>query len=30
VSICHFEVHQVVGVNPVTLNPSLWIGRWRP
>ena len=27
VSICHFEVHQVVGVNPVTLNPSLWIGR---
>ena len=28
VSICHFEVHQVVGVNPVTLNPSLWIGRW--
>jgi len=30
VSICHFEVHQVVGVNPVTLNPSLWIGRWWP
>ena len=27
VSVCHFEVHQVVGVNPVTLNPSLWIGR---
>ena len=27
VSVCHFEVHQVVGVNPITLNPSLWIGR---
>lgn len=27
VSVCHFEVHQVVGANPVTLNPSLWIGR---
>lgn len=27
ISVCHFEVHQVVGVNPVTLNPSLWIGR---
>ncbi|MEN9699713.1 MAG: hypothetical protein RLZZ301_911 [Bacteroidota bacterium] len=27
VSVCHFEVHQVVGLNPVTLNPSLWIGR---
>ena len=27
VSVCHFEVHQVVGVSPVTLNPSLWIGR---
>ena len=27
VSVCHFEVHQVVGASPVTLNPSLWIGR---
>ncbi len=27
VSVCHFEVHEVVGVSPVTLNPSLWIGR---
>jgi septal ring factor EnvC (AmiA/AmiB activator) len=27
VSICHFEIHQVVGVVPRCLNPQLWVGR---
>lgn len=27
VSICHFEIHQVVGGVPKCLNPQLWVGR---
>ncbi|MBM3185128.1 MAG: peptidoglycan DD-metalloendopeptidase family protein [Bacteroidetes bacterium] len=27
VSICHFEIHQVVGGIPKCLNPQLWVGR---
>jgi septal ring factor EnvC (AmiA/AmiB activator) len=27
VSVCHFEIHQVVGGIPKCLNPQLWVGR---
>jgi septal ring factor EnvC (AmiA/AmiB activator) len=27
VSICHFEIHQVVGGVPKCLNPQLWVGK---
>jgi septal ring factor EnvC (AmiA/AmiB activator) len=27
VSVCHFEIHQVVGGVPKCLNPQLWVGR---
>lgn len=27
VSICHFEIHQIVGGVPKCLNPQLWVGR---
>ena len=27
VSVCHFEIHQIIGAIPKCLNPLLWVGR---
>jgi murein DD-endopeptidase MepM/ murein hydrolase activator NlpD len=27
VSVCHFEIHQIVNGVPKCLNPQLWVGR---